>query len=168
MPKIGIIVADRSEGRVILEADDVISLLAHLNEALSRRYWHRKDYTLWAAHTCRSQRRAGGRTSGDTIVNDDRYPARDLHAFTLTQIALTAPLDLGELAVTDDLEIRFIDPGKPNDAFIAHDEWRATIYDSTHRQLRLKGHADLADQNEIERRVECSRYLRCHGNAAAR
>ena len=113
LPKVGIVEADRAEVRVILEADDVIGLLPHRRQVFARRHRYRKNKPLWISPAGRAQRRTGGRARGDAVVDDDRGPARDLHALAAAQIALTPPLDLGELTVADRLEIRLIDTGKP-------------------------------------------------------
>ena len=95
-----------------------------------------------------------------------RRPAGDLHTFAPAQIALTPPFDLGEFAVTDRVEIRFLNAGKADDVLVAHDQRSATIHHGSHCQLRLERHADLAHENEIKRCVQRGRNLRGDGHAA--
>ena len=90
----------------------------------------------------------------DNLIDDDRGPARDVHTFAAAEIALSPPLDLGQLAVADRLEIVLVDTGEPNDVLIAHDDRRATIDDSTHGEFRLVRHTDLSHENQVERRVQ--------------
>jgi hypothetical protein len=108
---------------------------------------------------CRSQCRASSRSGGNAVDDDNRDPVRDLHVFARAQTELSPPFDLGESTIADRLEIGFLDSGKADDVLVAHDERGAAVDDGAHRQLALKRYADLAYQNEIERRVERRRDL---------
>ncbi len=81
---------------------------------------------------------------------------------------LTPAFDLDEFLIADGLEFRFADAGEPNHIFIAHDERRAAIDHSAHRQFGLLRHANLAHQHEVERGLKHGRHFRRHRNATPR
>jgi hypothetical protein len=84
------------------------------------------------------------------------------------EIALPPPLNLGELPLTDGLEILLVDLGEPNDILIAHDDRRPTIHHRTHGELRLEGHANLPHENQVEWRVQRDCDFRSDGHTTAR
>jgi hypothetical protein len=97
---------------------------------------------------CRTDRCAGC----DAVIDDDGGASRDIDALTIAKIARAAALDFGKLAIAHGLEFGLAHVGERDDVFIAHDQWRATIDNRAHCQLRLLRDADLAHENEIERR----------------
>ena len=94
---------------MVFEADDVVGFAAQRGKAVGRGHRHRENEFLRIAHARGAQGRAGRRARGNAVVNHDRRTAGDIDAFAAAQIALTPPLDLGEFAVTDGLEIGLID-----------------------------------------------------------
>jgi hypothetical protein len=90
--------SDRAEPPVSFEADDVISLLPHLNERLGRSNWDGEHQLLRIAHAGRAHCRARGRPRSNTVINDNGNPAVDVDPGTVTQIAPTPALDLGKLS----------------------------------------------------------------------
>src|SRR6516162_2194161 len=153
---------------VVLQANDVVGLFAHGSEILRGCHRDRKYERLRVAHACGAQGRTGGRTRSNAVVYDDRGTACDVHAFAAAEIALPPPLDLGELLLTDGLEILLVDPGKPNDILIANDDWRAAIHHGTHGEFRLERHTNLPDENQVEWRVQRDCDLGGDGYATAR
>jgi len=92
---------------------------------------------------------------------------RDIDAFAVTQLESPPTLDFGELSVTGRAELGVTDACQPDDDLIAHDERRAAIDHRTHGQIRLRRNADLAQQDQVEWRVEGGRDLGGHRNAAS-
>ena len=86
----------------------------------------------------------------------------------IAEVELAAPFDLGELLVANGVEFVLAHASELDHLFIAHDDGLGTIDDRAHGELGLKGHADLAHQDQIERRVECGRDLGRNRHAAAR
>jgi len=150
---------------MVLQADDVVHLLAHDRQGFRRRDRHRENELLRFAQTGRAQRRAGGGAGGDAVVDDERDTIRDVDAFTVTQIESPPTLDFGEFIVTGRTELGVTDACQHDDVFIAHDE--AAIDHRTHGQLEVRRDADLA-LDQIERGVRHGRDLGRHRNAAAR
>src|SRR5205823_6673728 len=85
--EVGIIETDRAKALIILQADDLISLLAHLRERFGRSDGHRQDELRRIAHSDCPQRRARGRTGRNAIVDDDRDTMSNVGPFAVAQIA---------------------------------------------------------------------------------
>jgi len=81
------------------------------------------------------------------------------------QYANFAPLVSSSATLAAGSHVLFASP-----AFIAESMGRADIAltDRSHRELRLVGHSDLADDDHIERRIEHLRDLECDGHTSAR
>jgi hypothetical protein len=87
--------------------------------------------------------------------SDDCGPARDIRPFAVAEISSAAPLDLGQLGIPRGVEFGLTDAGDPDHVIVAHDNGDGTVDYGAHRQFRLRRNAELADQDQIQRGVEC-------------
>ena len=83
-------------------------------------------------------------------------------------IARATPLDFGQFLVAHAREFAFADAGQRDHVLVAHGHRPLAVDHRAHGELGLKGHADLAHQQEVERRIERGGNLRGHRHAAAR
>ena len=95
-------------------------------------------------------------------------PSYDFGAFAAAQIQSAPPFELGEFGPGSRGKVRRLDAGVPDNVLIAHDNRGAAIDARPHRQFRLEGDADLADENEIEGRGKRGGDFGGHDHAAAR
>src|SRR5215469_17714247 len=129
--KVSIIKADCAEELVVFKTDDIVSVVTQHSKAICRCYRHSEHEFFWITHAGGAQSCAGRRASGDAIVNHDRCATADINPLAAAQIALTPPFDFGEFGVADRVKFGFVDG-----------------------ELRLDPYADLAHQDQIERRME--------------
>ncbi|RXH34468.1 hypothetical protein XH94_28450 [Bradyrhizobium zhanjiangense] len=153
---------------MFLKTYEIITFCAHLRDNLGRCNGNREDEPAWISFSRRLQGGPRGGAGRNAIVDNDCRPTGNLKTLTISQIALTPPLYLGNLLAALGLEIGFADASEPNDIIIAHHDRCATIYDGTHCQLVLERDADLANDDEIERRMQRGCDLSCHGHATPR
>ncbi|MEY9166110.1 hypothetical protein ABIE78_004229 [Sinorhizobium fredii] len=78
-----------------------------------------------------------------------------------------AAFDVGELPLTDGVELGVRNPGKADRLLVADDRRPAAVDDRAHGEFRLPRDADLAHQQEIERSAELARNLHRSGHASA-
>ena len=109
---------------------------------------------LGFAHAGCAQSRADRRTGRNAVVDDDCGPARDIRPFAVAEITPPAPLDLGQFGIPGGVEFGLADVRYPDHVVVAHDNGSGTVDHGAHRQFRLGGNAELADQDQIERGVE--------------
>ena len=72
--------ANRSEELVILQADDLVGLLAHGSKRVRGRNRDRKNKLAGATHPRGAKGNAGGCASGNPVVDDDGNLAGDIDA----------------------------------------------------------------------------------------
>ena len=166
--EIVIINPDRSKELVILQADNVVILLAHDRKGLRRCDRHGENKLFRPAQASGAKRRAGSRTRGDAVIDDNGDTPSDIDPLAVTQIQFASSLNLGKLVVADRLEFGVTDACQFDDVFIADDKWRSTVDHRAHGQFRLHRYTDLAHQDQIKWGVEGRRDFGRHGNAAAR
>ena len=87
-----------------LQAYNFVCLLPHYSKAVSRSDGYCKDEFLRLATPGGPQRRARCRAGSDAIVDHNGDTTSDFNSFTVAQIALAPPFDLGELATADRIE----------------------------------------------------------------
>src|SRR5271166_5257357 len=154
--------------RVILKTHDVVGLLAHCGNAIGWPDGHGEHEPFWISHACCAQGGPHRRSGSDAVIDYNRRTTGDIDSFAPAQILPPPPFDLGEFPIADGLELRLANAGVLNHVFVSHNERDIAIDDGAHGEFGLKGYADLAHQDEIERRIESARNLSRHGNAAAR
>ena len=78
--EVTIVVTNRSKKLVILQAHDLIRLFAHGGETFGRSNGNRQDELARLAPPRGPQRRPGGRSGRDPVVDHDGDPARHIDA----------------------------------------------------------------------------------------
>jgi hypothetical protein len=168
LSKIAIIETDCSEYRVILKTHYVVGLPPQFGKAVAWRHRHRKHEPLRIADASGAQSRAGRRARRNAVINHNRRAAGDLRAFAIAQVAVALPIDFGEFGIASGFKRSFVNTNVLNDVFIAHRDRAAAVDNRTHCQFRLEGHADLAHEDQIDRRLERLSNLRRDSNSTAR
>ena len=106
----------------------------------------------------------GRRPGGDAVVDDDHRPPPERHRCPPAAEPGDSALELGPLAGLYLGELVGGHAGHPEDPFV--DDSGTAFADGAHRQLGLEGHAQLADHDHVEGRVEGSGHLEGHGYPA--
>lgn len=168
LPKIAIKLSDRSEITIILEAHGIVGIDPQVVEGIGRCDWYGEDAHVRTTVANGPQSRAHGRPGCNTVVDHDRGSSGDRDGRPMPDISTATPFDLSELTSTDLDKFRFSCAGKSDHFLIAHDEGLAAIGNRIHRQFRLKWDTDLADQQQIQRRMESLGHFRSDRYASAR
>src|SRR5689334_18578236 len=100
------------------------------------------------------QRSANSCAGGNPVVDDDGRATPDLDRGSLAEVPCASSLDLHQLLAACRLEIPFRNTERLNDVLIADDRRRMAVDDGTHGQFRLEGGTDLADQEQVEWRLQ--------------
>ena len=100
------------------------------------------------------------------MVHQDHGPAADVGRRPAAAVEALAPPQLLQLPARDRIDqiIGDVQPGY--DVVVEHPH--AAGRDGAHRQLLVAGHAELAHDEDVERRAERVRHLVRHRHAAAR
>ena len=86
----------------------------------------------------------------------------------IADIERPAPPDLGKLRIAHTVEGSLADSDQADDVVIADGQRFDAVDHRTHGELRLLWHADLARDDEVERRAQGRRNLAGDRHAAAR
>jgi hypothetical protein len=103
----------------------------------------------------------------DAVIDHDGHPSRDFSASSISQVFLAPAFDLQKLAVTDLCEFPLADAGEAHHIVIAHDVRICAIDHGAHGEFGLHRHADFADQDQVQGRVQRSRNFRSDRYPAA-
>src|SRR5208283_1323080 len=168
LAKIGVKISDRAEILVRLQANRLVGFGLERSERV-RGGDRGREHEL--AGTARANGAQGGARRGarrDAVVDDDRDAALRLRTGPRPDIEPPSPLDLFKLASADGLKLLLADASHRDNVLIADGDRLAAVRHSAHCELGLEGYADLADENQIKRRLQRRRDRRGHGRAAAR
>ena len=75
-------------------------------------------------------------------------------------------LELGAFPLLDRIEVEPNEPGRPDDVHVV--DPHASLPHRCHGELRLERHAQLPDDDDVQRRTEVTGDLERHGHATAR
>ncbi|VTZ27142.1 hypothetical protein MPC1_4780003 [Methylocella tundrae] len=151
-----------------LQTNQGVGLLAKLTDRVGGSYRDGENKLRGSALAYCAQGGLHRRAGRDAIVDDDHCLSGNLRPGAFAYVALSAALDLSEFVPAGRVEFGARDAHAPDHVIIANDDGRGAIDHCSHRQLRLRRHADLADKNKVERRVERRRDLRRDRQAATR
>src|SRR5579875_2457015 len=132
LPEIVIKITDCAKDLMIFKADHFVGLALHLGERIRRRNWNGEDEFFGLSHPGGAQGSAGRRAGGYSIVDDDLDMIFHDGSFPAAKIAMPPALDFREFLSAHLLELGLIDPGEPNDVFVANDDRRFAVNDGTH------------------------------------
>src|SRR5690606_6982891 len=94
----------------------------------------------------------GRRAGGDAVVDDDGGPAGERHPGPVAPEAAGPALQLGPLPGLDLGDLALGDTGHAHDLGVDHPG--AVLADRAHAQLGLERHAQLADDDDVQRRAQ--------------
>src|SRR5205085_6157477 len=115
LPELPIIEPDRTEGLIVLQANDLVSFLAHFRKRVCWSDRHCEDELLRVAHAGGTKRRACRGAGRDAVIDHDCNMASNIHAVAAAQVTSTPTFDFGKLAVADGPEFSLFDSREPND-----------------------------------------------------
>ena len=104
------------------------------------------------------------RARGDAIIDHNHRASFDPRTCAPAEVARASTIDFGKLPSAGGFELRIGDPGESDHILIANDDRRSAIHNRGHGELRLRRRANLADQDQVQRRVEPGRDLGRHGS----
>ena len=133
---------------------------------MRRRGRHGDDEPPGARLRTACDRRPHRRAGGQTVVDEHDRLAAQVGQRPVAAVGPLAPLELLPLALRHALDHVVAEPQLPHELLVEHA--RAAARDRPHRQLGLARVAELADEEDVERRPERPRDLARHRHAAAR
>ncbi len=146
--------------------DDLVGLTPELCKRVQRRRRYRDDDQLRPLSPDGGHSRPHRRAGRETVVDEHHHLARKLGRRAVAAIRALAALELGELPLGDPVDDVVAEPQLANQLVVQ--DARPAGRNRPHRQLRLAGVAELADEEDVERRAERPRHLARDGHAAAR
>src|SRR5271166_5186881 len=102
----------------------------------------------------RSQGRLNSRPGCYAIVDNNSNAPFQRSARAAFEVKTAAALDLGQFLLADVPELLFRDIEERDDIVVAHNVRGRAVDHRSHRQLRLRGQAELAHREKSERRSE--------------
>ena len=166
LPEVVVPLADRAQPRWLFDADDLVGVLGQRAHGFRGGDGHRQHDPRCAVCSGDVAGGAGGRAGGDAVVDEHRGTAGEVDARCGPAELVGPPLQLLALASFDSGEVGLGGPGETDDLVV--DDADTIFADRPHRQLGLTRDSDLADDDDVEGRVERLRDLERNGDAAPR
>jgi hypothetical protein len=94
------------------------------------------------------------RAGGDAIVDHDRRASSDPRTRARPEIERPPAFDFGKLSLARGFELRRGNPGEADHILIANHDRLGAVHHRARGELRLHRRPDLADENQIQRRIE--------------
>lgn len=126
-----------------------------------------RDYD--ASGTELAQRRHGGphrRAGGEPVVDDDHFAPAHVERRALATERALATRELDELELHESLDLLGREPQRLQHVLVHHA--CSAGGERAHGELLVPGHAELAYDEDVERRAQRPRYLGRYRNSAAR
>ena len=138
-------------------------LVRHRGQLIERGSWgdrHSQDHPPRPLRPSHRARRSCGGAGCDTVVHHDGDPPYQGRSGTVPAKTAGSPFELESLPLLDGHQLGVVDPCHADHPIV--DDADAALADGAHGELRLEPHAELPDDNHVERRTEQPSHLGPH------
>ena len=161
-----VVLPDTAEAPWSHEADDLIEAGPQTLAGVQSCHRRRKDERPGSAVAKNAGSDSSGRSRGHTIVDDDGHPAGHIKRTGRRPKLDHNLLDLLETLANQDIQLVRPHPAGCDHVIIEHN--RAAFTHGAQGQFGLPRHADLANDEHIQRNTQGIRHQCCNGHTAPR
>lgn len=136
------------------QADDIVGIPAQFIERRGWRNRHRQQDPLGLTRPGRKQRSPHRGACRDSVIDHDGGSPFAPNRRAIAEIAVAPALDFLALALAHGSKFRIGCPDESDDLLVADHGRPSSLRDRSHRELELLGNADLAGNDEVQRRVQ--------------
>ena len=164
--EVNIELADGVEGIRGRKEDQIVRNVPEQIDRSLRSNGRRQDYPRRAVGPCHLTGCPGRRPRCDAVVDHDRDPTGEGHAWMTLAKPHGSSIQFGSLPSLYGCHLVFTHSGHREYFIVQHAH--AVLADRAHREFRLIGHPELSNEDGIERCVQHSGHLECNRHPTPR